>query len=327
MTTAASKRLSTDFDFLVGSWDVTHQRLQGLLSGSTEWKTMTGSQATARTYLDGAVSVDEITFPSAGANGMSLRLYSPEKDEWSIYWVSSRDGKLGPPVQGGWDGANCRLVGDDVMPDGKRVRATYEWSVFDERTARWRQAYSDDGEQSWETNWVMDFSRTSSEPVDVPVDHLPKVTGDFDFLTGTWSVRNRKLRSRLTGCTDWDEFESSYEARTHFNGGISVDEGGFPHPSTYRGMTFRTYDVEAREWVLHWFDSRTLQMDETPVRGRFENGVGDFVSEDTHNGVPIICRYRWTVLSPESATWEQAFSTDDGLTWETNWTMRHTRIA
>lgn len=325
MTT--NTRLSTDFDFLVGSWDVTHQRLQGILTGSTEWRTMTGSRSTARTFLDGAISVDEITFPSARASGLSLRLYSPGTNEWSIYWVSSRDGRLGPPVQGSWDGSDCRLVGDDVMPDGKRVRATYDWSVFDPDTARWQQAYSDDGEQTWEKNWVMDFSRTSSEPVDVPVDHLPKVTSDFDFLTGTWKVRNRKLRSWLTGCTDWDEFDNTFEARTHFNGGISIDEGGLPHPTPYRGMTFRVYDVEAREWALHWFDSRNLRMDETPVRGRFDNGVGDFVAEDTHEGIPILCRYRWTVLSDESANWEQAFSTDDGKTWETNWTMAETRIA
>src|SRR4029450_3109380 len=118
-------------------------------TGSTEWRTMTGSQSTARTFLDGAISVDEITFPSARASGLSLRLYSPGTNEWSIYWVSSRDGRLGPPVQGSWDGSDCRLVGDDVMPDGKRVRATYEWSVFDPDTARWQQAYSNDGEQTW----------------------------------------------------------------------------------------------------------------------------------------------------------------------------------
>ena len=51
-------------------------------------------------------------------------------------------------------------------------------------------------------------------------------------------------------------------------------------------MTFRTYDVAAGEWALHWLDSRTLQMDTTPVRGRFVDGVGEFVAEDHHEGVP-----------------------------------------
>jgi hypothetical protein len=158
----------------------------------------------------------------------------------------------------------------------------------------------------------------------VPTDHLPKATSDFDFLVGTWRVRNRRLRERLTGCTDWEEFENSFVARSHLNGLVNVDEGALPG---YRGMTFRTYDIAAGEWSLHWMYSLDPQMDPAPVRGRFDGAVGTFTAADKHAGVPILCRYRWTVLGPGSATWEQAFSTDDGATWETNWTMTHERIA
>ena len=171
----------------------------------------------------------------------------------------------------------------------------------------------------------------SGEPIEVPADHLPKITSDFDFLTGRWLVRNRRLRERLAGCTDWDEFENTYEARTHLNGLVSIDEGALPVPSQYRGMTFRTYDIAAGEWSLHWFDSRTLQMDTGPMRGRFEAGpngtrVGDFVAPDVHAGVPILCRFRWTPINPRFVTWEQAFSTDGGSTWETNVTNTQERI-
>ena len=71
-------------------------------------------------------------------------------------------------------------------------------------------------------------------------------------------------------------------------------------------------------------------MDTAPVRGRFEDTaegrVGVFVAEDSHAGIPVLCRFRWTVLGPRSATWEQAFSTDGGTTWETNWTMTEERV-
>ena len=67
-------------------------------------------------------------------------------------------------------------------------------------------------------------------------------------------------------------------------------------------------------------------MDTTPVRGRFEDTVdGGSASSwrrTATRAIPIVCRYRWTVLATELATWEQAFSTDDGSTWETNWVMR-----
>jgi hypothetical protein len=158
----------------------------------------------------------------------------------------------------------------------------------------------------------------------VPTDHLARPTSDFDFLVGTWRVRNRRLRERLTGCTDWEEFENTFVVRSHLNGLVNVDEATLPG---YRGMTFRTYDIAAGEWSLHWLHSQDLRMDPAPVRGRFDGGVGTFVAEDTHAGVPIRCRYRWTVLGPGAATWEQAFSTDGGASWETNWTNTQERIA
>jgi hypothetical protein len=58
------------------------------------------------------------------------------------------------------------------------------------------------------------------------------------------------------------------------------------------------------------------------VVGKFEGNVVIFEGHDTFNGIPILVRYIWT-LNPKSsqvvAKWEQAFSTDDGKTWETNW--------
>jgi hypothetical protein len=36
-------------------------------------------------------------------------------------------------------------------------------------------------------------------------------------------------------------------------------------------------------------------------------------------------RFKWTHDTPATARWEQAFSADDGATWETNWIMQMTR--
>ena len=55
--------------------------------------------------------------------------------------------------------------------------------------------------------------------------------------------------------------------------------------------------------------------------GRFENGRGEFFGDDTFGGKPILVRYIWSEITRTSARWEQAFSTDRGATWETNWIM------
>jgi hypothetical protein len=50
------------------------------------------------------------------------------------------------------------FYGDDTH-EGRDVRARYVWSEITPVSARWEQAFSADGEQTWETNWIMEFSR------------------------------------------------------------------------------------------------------------------------------------------------------------------------
>jgi hypothetical protein len=45
----------------------------------------------------------------------------------------------------------------------------------------------------------------------------------------------------------------------------------------------------------------------------------------TYNGRPIRARFIWTDITERSARWEQAFSTDNGVTWITNWIMKMLR--
>ena len=154
---------------------------------------------------------------------------------------------------------------------------------------------------------------------------LPKITGDFDFLVGTWAVAHRTRSAPLTDSDQWSEFSGPMQAWAHFNGAISVDEFHFPHRGT-RGLTVRLFDPEAGIWSIYWVSSidGTLQK---PVHGRFEGNIGNFYGDDEYEGQPIRIRYIWTDLGPRSARWEQAFSPDGGGTWETNWVMELTRTA
>jgi len=54
--------------------------------------------------------------------------------------------------------------------------------------------------------------------------------------------------------------------------------------------------------------------------------VGLFYGEDTDGGRPVKVVYKWTKVGPDGARWEQAFSYDDGKTWETNWVNEHRRV-
>ena len=39
----------------------------------------------------------------------------------------------------------------------------FTWSGVEGPTPRWEQAFSTDGGSTWETNWVMDFTRAEGD--------------------------------------------------------------------------------------------------------------------------------------------------------------------
>ncbi len=146
-----------DFDFLVGTWQVSNRCLRRRNEGSSDWDTF---EATSQGWslLDGGMSVDEIRFPSKGFTGATVRTLDHATRRWSIYWASSKTGHLYPPVHGGFSGDRGEFYGED-MDDGRRVAVRFIW-LRGRDEARWEQAFSLDGEK-WETNWVMAFRRTS----------------------------------------------------------------------------------------------------------------------------------------------------------------------
>ena len=147
--------------------------------------------------------------------------------------------------------------------------------------------------------------------------------GDFDFLIGSWRVANRRLRERLVGCTDWDEFEATSQAWPLLDGGANIDEFRFPDGSS--ALTLRLHEPASGEWSLYWATS-VYGVLLPPVRGSFADGVGTFYGDDSFKGRPIRIRLTWSRIAEQSARWEQAFSLDEGNSWETNWYMDFTRV-
>ena len=150
---------------------------------------------------------------------------------------------------------------------------------------------------------------------------------DFDFWMGRWKVRNRRLRERLAGCHDWDEFEATSTAWPILDGFGNEDEFRTDHDGGFVGMSFRFFDPDTRQWSIYWADSRRPGVLDPPVLGRFHGDVGVFEGEDTYDGRPILVRFTWYGATSERPRWEQAFSDDGGATWETNWIMEFTRAG
>ena len=60
--------------------------------------------------------------------------------------------------------------------------------------------------------------------------------------------------------------------------------------------------------------------------GSFAGSVGTFLANDRLDGKPITVRFTWHANPGSNPVWEQAFSGDEGKTWETNWVMEFVRL-
>jgi hypothetical protein len=143
---------------------------------------------------------------------------------------------------------------------------------------------------------------------------------DFDFFIGSWTGRQRKLKKRLAGCDEWDEFDSVSVVRKILDDLGNFDEVIMETPTgRVVGVTLRLFDPRTRLWSIYWASTMQHALD-TPQVGRFEGGRGEFYDRETFEGRAIISRFIWTSSGPDACRWEQAFSPDGGRTWETNWT-------
>ncbi len=150
---------------------------------------------------------------------------------------------------------------------------------------------------------------------------------DFDFLEGKWKVHNRKLKVRLNNSNEWDEFDSELHMRKTLAGAGNIENyyavfDGKP----FEGMAIRLFNTTTKLWTIYWIDGNGATMDEHPVTGSFENSLGKFYARDVFNEKEIVVLYQWDTTDPAHPKWSQAFSTDNGKTWEWNWEMILTGI-
>jgi hypothetical protein len=148
---------------------------------------------------------------------------------------------------------------------------------------------------------------------------------DFDFLVGEWRVQNCKLKERLNNSNEWFEFEALAECRKILNGLGNIDSfRPLPEEQSPEGMALRLFNPQTRLWSIYWADSETGTLD-VPQIGSFENKIGRFYARDTFQGKDIIVQFHWDA-NGKTPKWSQAFSADNGETWEWNWYMTFHRI-
>lgn len=148
---------------------------------------------------------------------------------------------------------------------------------------------------------------------------------DFDFETGTWTTKLKRLAHPLSGSSTWVEYSGTSVVRKVWDGRANLLELEVDGPGGHiEGLSLRLYNPESRQWSLNFSNSRMGTMT-TPVFGEFKEGRGEFYGQDTLGARAILVRFVITKVSADAYHFEQAFSDDGGKTWEVNWIADDTR--
>jgi hypothetical protein len=148
---------------------------------------------------------------------------------------------------------------------------------------------------------------------------------DFDFSIGTWKTHIRRLAHPLTGSHTWIQSNGTVVTHKIWNGDGDLEELEASGPAGhFQGLTLRLYDEKAHKWTLYWVGINNGAVG-TPMLGEFSQGRGAFYDDETFNGRAIKVRNVYSGATADVYHFEQAFSTDGGKSWETNFVADLTR--
>jgi hypothetical protein len=150
---------------------------------------------------------------------------------------------------------------------------------------------------------------------------------DYSFLIGNHKVHHKKLKERFNKCEDWIDIEGSKTTELLLNG-ISNIEKHYLNDANQKpieAFALRLFNPETRLWSLYWADSISGILDQ-PLLGSFEDNIGFFFGKDILNNKEILVQFQYDRTDVDNPVWGQAFSTDNGKTWEWNWFMYYSKI-
>lgn len=166
----------------------------------------------------------------------------------------------------------------------------------------------------------------SSQAAPAPAAGQNDGARDFDWEIGNWRTHLRRLRSPLSGSSEWVEYQGTSIVRGILDGRANLVELSVDGPAgKIEGLSLRLYNPTTRQWSLNFASIRSGELS-PPVVGGFRNGRGAFIGRDSWDGRPILVRFVISDISANSARFEQAFSADNGATWEVNWIAIDTRV-
>jgi hypothetical protein len=149
---------------------------------------------------------------------------------------------------------------------------------------------------------------------------------DFDFEPGHWHTALRRRLHPLSGSDAWADYAGTTIVRPVLDGRANLVELDVSGPEgRLQGLSLRLFETKRRRWTLNFSNAASGTL-AAPVTGGFGGGPrGVFYGAEEFNGRRVLVRFIIDSTSADTCRFEQAFSADGGVTWETNWIAMDTR--
>jgi hypothetical protein len=148
---------------------------------------------------------------------------------------------------------------------------------------------------------------------------------DFNWELGNWDTKLRRLSKPLSGSQEWLEYTGTTVVTPLMGRRANIVEFDVRGPAgRISGVSLRLYQPASGQWSLHFANLANGLMTE-PMQGSFKQGRGTFFGQDELNGRKIMVRFLIIPVSADQWRFEQAYSADEGKTWEDNWIAIDTR--
>lgn len=142
---AAHAGSAQDFDFWVGSWELTWPKDGAGINVITK-------------MLDDKVILEAFDGrPSSPLVGRSVSVYDPKKDVWRQTWVDNQGGYLDFVGRMYPDGR--MILGREAEQAGKAILQRMVWFNISTDSFDWHWEQSSDGGQTWTVQWPIHYRR------------------------------------------------------------------------------------------------------------------------------------------------------------------------
>lgn len=186
------------FDFWIGEWKVQNRFKQA----DNSWQDQGGARVEIFAVLNGKAIMEFWNGTARDwkeTKGFSLRYFDPETEKWqlALNWPQKDNGGFFF-LEGEFRHNRGEFFSEHQNQNGEPVINRYTFADISDSTLRWNDGTSLDGGKTWETKWIMEFSRTADTP-DWPAidesfhtyDNDKWNTTDegkqFDYLPGHWT--------------------------------------------------------------------------------------------------------------------------------------------